>query len=1100
MRHFWHSLQFRIPTVFLAFFLLILIAVVAVFSTLGRSLLEEQAYTQVLLTGENIVAELGKRTTLAESLAISLANLGEQLPQDDTLTNQVVMHVLDHEGSEHFIAGGGIWPAPYRYHPDIERRSFFWGRDSDGLLQYFDDYNNPDGPGYHHEEWYVPATHLEEGEVFWSRSYMDPYSYQPMVTVTVPMYREGRFYGVSTVDLKLEGLQAFLAATTESFGGYAFAVDRNGKFLSFPNEHLTRIIAFDPNGGITQEFITISKLAEQMPAFAPLANAVTAHIETAISTARGLGRFDDTLAASIASDSYQIESNEAQLIAALLGMRNAEAMGTRPPEQLFIEHDPLLAEPAFAAVFDMPQTAWKVVTIMPYSTATASSGVVYSNLISAILIVMFISLLIVMLFVRRILVQPITGLAGQLKLIAEDGYADNKQLVTDDRGELGMLVRGFNQRTQRLLEAQRALKNTQIELEERVDQRTAELVTEIESRERESKEKDLRRAREAAQHAAIVDLSLDDQLTELDLQDAGKIITRTACETIDASRASIWLLNEQAGTLDCIDLYDGATRGHTSDAKLVIAQHPEYLRALEEERSLAVENLREDRRVTDLRAYSLQTGVLSLLDAPLRDSGRLIGVLCIEQTGITRSWHDDEIRFCGELGDQFQQLLAHAARRESEEQVRRLAFYDPLTGLANRRLLFETLRHELEASKRRELFGSLIYLDLDNFKTLNDSLGHSVGDELLEQVGERLKVTLRAEDLAARLGGDEFVILLSADCHTQDEAVEQAANVAEKVRAAISEPYRLGKYDHVITTSIGIALYPEGQHDANDVLKHADAAMYRAKQDGRNRIAFYDPQMQEAAENRLLLERELRKAIANRNFELYYQLQVNREGQAVGAEALIRWIHPRRGVISPLEFIGIAEETGLILEIGDWVLEEACRFIGASGLDHIAVNISPLQFRHPDFVERIKAILDDACTDPRRLMLEVTETVVIDDIDDTVAKMHALKALGVRFAIDDFGTGHSSLAYLKRLPLDQLKIANEFVRDVRNDPNDAIIVETIISMARHLRFDLVAEGVESEAQLSFLLEKGCHLFQGYFFSKPVPRHELEDRILQFSEV
>ena len=296
MKYFWNSLQFRVSALFIVFFLLILSAIFGVLSTVGKPLLEKQAHEQVILAGRNIVSELGRRIALAESLATALANLGEQLLPDDALNKKLTEHVLNYEGTESFIAGGGLWPAPYQYDPKIERRSFFWGRNSQGVLQYYDDYNDPKGPGYHHEEWYVPVRHLEEGEAFWSKSYMDPYSYQPMVTVAVPMYRGERFYGVSSVDLKLEGLQAFLEEVSRSFGGYAFAVDRNGKFLSFPDESLTKLYAIDDQGGRTEEFIGIGELASKQPTFEPLAAAVQNVIDQLVFTATEAGIYREDLA------------------------------------------------------------------------------------------------------------------------------------------------------------------------------------------------------------------------------------------------------------------------------------------------------------------------------------------------------------------------------------------------------------------------------------------------------------------------------------------------------------------------------------------------------------------------------------------------------------------------------------------------------------------------------------------------------------------------------------------------------------------------------------------------------------------------------------
>ena len=383
MNKFLNSLQFRVSALFVIFFLLILSAIFGVLSTVGKPLLEKQAHEQVILVGQNIVSELGRRIALAESLATALANLGEQLQPDDALNKKLTEHILNYEGTESFIAGGGLWPAPYRYDPEIERRSFFWGRDSRGVLKYYDDYNDPKGPGYHHEEWYVPVRHLEEGEAFWSKSYMDPYSYQPMVTVAVPMYRDERFYGVSTVDLKLEGLQAFLEDVSRSFGGYAFAVDRNGKFLSFPDESLTKIYATDDQGGRTEEFIGIGELASKQPTFKPLAAAVQNVIDQLVSTATATGIYREDLAKTIAEESYQIGRYEAQLITAVLAdMHQAAGLAEHEIQQVHLDDDLLLGEPAFAAVFEMPQTYWKIVTVMPYSRVKDASDVVYRNLAS----------------------------------------------------------------------------------------------------------------------------------------------------------------------------------------------------------------------------------------------------------------------------------------------------------------------------------------------------------------------------------------------------------------------------------------------------------------------------------------------------------------------------------------------------------------------------------------------------------------------------------------------------------------------------------------------------------------------------------------------
>ncbi len=1096
MRHFWHSLQFKIPVLFTVSFLFILVVILGVFSTVGKSLLEKQAYREVILSGQNIVSELGRRIALAESLAAALANLGEKLPPDNELHKELTEHVMNYEGSESFIAGGGLWPAPYQYDAKIERRSFFWGRNNEGILQYYDDYNDPQGPGYHHEEWYVPAKHLSSGKAFWSKSYMDPYSYQPMVTVTVPMHRNGQFYGVSTVDLKLEGLHAFLGSVSQSFGGYAFAVDRNGKFLAFPDENLTKVYGTDAHGKRTEEFITVGDLAVKQPTFQLLATAIEKAIDRVISNGTQSSAYNAKLAATISADSYQIEGGEAQLIAAVLAdLENPVEQLGENIQQLALDNDVLLGESAFAAVFQMPQTYWKIVTVMPYSKAIEPSNVIYKNLVSSILFAVFLSLVISLLLVRRILVHPITHMSSQLKRLSEAKDPENTQLEISDRGELGNLANWFNRRSQKLHETQVALRDAHEDLESRVAERTEELRQEIEKRKHDEALKAAQVARVEQQHAAIVKLSLHSRLSTGDIVEAAKTINETAAEVVNVASASIWLIDAEGGYLRSTDLYERGTAKHAESPPIKLEDAPAYFEALRKDRSIAVSDVFQDQRTRDLRTYAITRGISSLLDSPIRVGGELRGVVCFEHVGETRDWHDDEIRFSGEIADQFMQVLANAEHIESAEQIRQLAFYDPLTNLPNRRLMLEGIQHEIEVAERRGVFGSLLFLDLDNFKTLNDSLGHHVGDELLVQLSERLRTILRKKDTASRLGGDEFIVLITGEYASRSQAIDEALNVAQKIQAEISKPYYLAGYEHVITSSMGITLFPENHDTATDILKQSDAAMYRAKAEGRDTICFYNPEMQEAADQKLSLEKELRSAVVERRFEAFFQSQVNDNGDPIGAEALVRWCHPSKGIVSPVNFIPIAEETGLILDIGTWVLTEVCEFINSCSIDHVAVNISPRQFRQTNFVKSVITILEKTGADPKALMIELTEGVVIENIDDTISKMNALKDMGIRIAIDDFGTGYSSLAYLKKLPLDQLKISEDFVRDISTDPNDAVIVETIISMARHLGLNVVAEGVETNDQLRFLIDNGCHLFQGYYFARPLPKQEFEDYLV-----
>jgi diguanylate cyclase (GGDEF)-like protein len=393
----------------------------------------------------------------------------------------------------------------------------------------------------------------------------------------------------------------------------------------------------------------------------------------------------------------------------------------------------------------------------------------------------------------------------------------------------------------------------------------------------------------------------------------------------------------------------------------------------------------------------------------------------------------------------------------------------------------------------------LVFIDLDNFKTLNDTLGHDYGDLLLKQVARRLLASVRKGDRVARLGGDEFVVILKDLDPEPARAARQAEKVCAKIHQAINQSYQLAGHEHHVTPSMGVTLFGDHETTLDDLLKQADLAMYQAKASGRDTLRFFDPTMQQALDARARLEQQLREALRNQGFHLDYQPQVDRAGRIIGAEALLRWTDPEQGPISPAHFIPLAEETGLILPLGQWVLETGCDQLALWGRNSatahlsLAINVSAQQFRQGDFVAQVREVIRRHAFAPSHLKLELTETLLLKDLDDTRKKMTALKQLGIGFSLDDFGTGYSSLAYLKRLPLDQLKIDQSFVRDLLANPSDAAIVNAILALAHSLELETIAEGVEYQDQQDFLLEHGCNAFQGYLFGRPGPAEVLSAR-------
>ncbi|MBV2092670.1 MAG: EAL domain-containing protein, partial [Candidatus Thiodiazotropha sp. (ex Ctena orbiculata)] len=441
-------------------------------------------------------------------------------------------------------------------------------------------------------------------------------------------------------------------------------------------------------------------------------------------------------------------------------------------------------------------------------------------------------------------------------------------------------------------------------------------------------------------------------------------------------------------------------------------------------------------------------------------------------------------------------ISAEIERMRAMERLAYQATYDSLTALPNRRLLIDRLGQAQSRCRRHHHRGAVLFMDLDHFKTINDSLGHNVGDLLLQQVAERLTREIRDEDTASRLGGDEFIVLFSELDGNPQIAAQQARQGAEKIQSTLSKPYNISDNELHITPSIGIVIFPMDGANADDILKYADTAMYRAKEEGRNTIRFFLPGMQDAAEQQLRLQNDLRNALINDELSIYYQPQLDLDGNLISVEALLRWHHPNHGQVDPRRFITVAEESGQILQISEWVLNQALQKIKhwSDQLQDplkLAVNISAVHFHQASFADQIEALVAHTGVDPRHLTLEIHEGTLVENFEEATEKVLKLKKLGVRFSIDCFGIGYASIAYIRRLPVDQLKIDRSFIRDISSDPKDAQLVQTIITMAQNMDIEVVAVGVETDAQLKFLRDKGCRIFQGYYFSHPLPVEQFE---------
>jgi diguanylate cyclase (GGDEF)-like protein/PAS domain S-box-containing protein len=647
--------------------------------------------------------------------------------------------------------------------------------------------------------------------------------------------------------------------------------------------------------------------------------------------------------------------------------------------------------------------------------------------------------------------------------------------------------------------AQEALVRARDQLEQRVAERTrdlrkknVELETEIEDRRLAEEQLRVRGERLLYHRNQLLALARRDRS---DLDQALKEMLEVACTTLRLDRASYWRMVADGSAIHCelVHRADGAADPAPAAGMLDAADHPAYFSAIVANEIVAAEDAASHPATRSLApVYLRPLDIAATLDAPVWLDGRVVGMVCCEVTRGTRAWQPEEIDFASGIATMIALALEASQRRGAEAQLMRLAHYDSLTGLPNRNLLGDRLRQALVYASRHRTRVALMFLDLDRFKNVNDSLGHYVGDQILKEVAARLTRTLRAGDTVARLGGDEFVVVLQEVSDPAD-----AATVAQNLLRELGPPYVVEGRELHLSGSAGITLYPDDGRDADVLMKNADVAMYHVKDSGRNGFQFFAATMNHAANRRLAIENDLRLAIRRDELVLHYQPQVDLARRVVRAvESLVRWRHPERGLVMPGGFIGIAEECGLAQPLGEWTLHEACvqsRRWQAAGIAPVpvAVNLSARVFRERSFVTTLRSILGETRLDPTLLELEITESAVMQQSDATSATLEELSAMGIQLSVDDFGTGYSSLAYLKRFPIDKLKIDRSFVRGIPTSADDTAITRAIVSLARSLGLRVVAEGVETDAQLGFLSAHGCDDVQGNFFCPPLDARETE---------
>ncbi|HEX7965742.1 MAG TPA: EAL domain-containing protein [Gammaproteobacteria bacterium] len=625
------------------------------------------------------------------------------------------------------------------------------------------------------------------------------------------------------------------------------------------------------------------------------------------------------------------------------------------------------------------------------------------------------------------------------------------------------------------------------ELDNEVNQRTR-LETRLKREEEKTRHKD----------SQLYELTRDPSISTGDLRAAFEVISSRSTQATQCERISIWLMNSIGTAMRCVHIYERGEHSTQSRANIEKDECPQLFEDLQQSRAVPVPDIERDTGLGKVwHHYFKPNNTSAVLFVPFRHGYKVRGVVFHEWTGGVRPWTAEEMNYASALADFMALALSAADRKQAEEEMRRLANYDHLTGLPNRTLFLDRMEQSLARARRSRKPMALLFIDVDRFKSVNDSLGHNVGDQMLYQIGQRLLECVRTSDTVARLGGDEFTVIIE-DCNEP----QSVTLTCERILSSLSESMLLEGTEVNLGASIGVSMYPGDGTTVQALLQNADSAMYKAKERGRNNYQFFTQDMHAKAMQRLSSENALRRALKHNEMVLHYQPQFDiREGGVVGVEALVRWQDPEIGLVPPGEFIQLAEETGLIVPLGQWVLEEACRQVGlwykssrAKRL-HVAVNLSVRQFT----MQNLKRVVEDALMasglPPSALQFEITESLIMQDVKASIRILEDLKSLGVRIALDDFGTGHSSLMYIKHLPVDIIKIDRAFVQGIATNEYDAAIARVILTLADRLKFRVIAEGVETVEQMKQLAAEGCHLMQGFLFSPPLPADQC-DRLLR----